>query len=165
MGKLMASLIITIIGGVIVAVIVAYWHIGGSPGNSSSQIPISQQTSIQVDSSSSSPVDAETSNSVPSRQCILLSPSELSCISSDPEVTLDDTSSGDTSGCLFNDQIDWGDGTPVQSVDVHGGAPATFFVASHTYGTTGTFDIHVDETVTYGSTCAATPEDFTFTHG
>jgi len=160
----MASLTVTIIGGVIVAMIVAYWHIGGSPGDSNSQTPVSHQTSIAPNSLSSSSGDSGESISAPSRPCYLLYPNELNCASSNPEVTLDDSFDVSTYGCTFNYQINWGDGSPIQSINFTGGSAGAFFVANHTYDSKGTFAIHLNDTVTYGQ-CSTIPADYTFTFG
>jgi hypothetical protein len=135
--KFFIPLIVTVVGGVIAAALVAQLHIGNSPPGGTG----------------------------PSNSCVLLWPSELGCTSSDPRVTLDDQFLHDcTAGSTINYQISWGDGSPIQSLNHTVGAAGPFFVADHTYGQKGTYSIQLNDTATSGS-CQTIPVDYSFTFG
>ena len=69
------------------------------------------------------------------------------CQSASPHLTLDLDGYGEASSCTFSTEIDWGDGSPVQTVMYLGnGAPvgnyeAVLFTTSHTYSAPGAYTI------------------------
>jgi hypothetical protein len=97
----------------------------------------------------------------PSSQCVFLYPNQLNCTSSDPEVTLEGDFTDDTTGCVFIDQVVWGDGSS-QTFDINGGPAGPVFVSHHTYLESGTFSITLNATVASGP-CTAFPGYYTFT--
>lgn len=75
-------------------------------------------------------------------QCVFLT--QDTCTSSDPSVTVETYSSGDTSDCTFGGTIDWGDGSAPQNVGFTGGPDGTIFnLGSHAYKTPATYTITV----------------------
>jgi len=157
-GKVMVSLIVSVVGGVIVALLVAYWHIGGSRPTAN----VSQGNAVTSGSSLASSA-TETPRPGPTGQCGFLYPTYTSCTSTNPHVELYDNNIGDTSGCIFEYKINWGDGSPVESLRYSGAAVSgTFPVADHAYGSKGTYSIHMDEAVTSGL-CYPTPGNYSFT--
>jgi hypothetical protein len=94
-------------------------------------------------------------------QCVFLYPDQLNCTSSDPEITLEGDFTDDTTGCTFVDQVDWGDGSPVQAFDIAGGPAGPVFVSHHTYQQEGTFAITLNATVIAGP-CTAFPGNYSF---
>lgn len=144
MDKPMMALVVGVVSAVIAGLILAFMHIGGSPGDSSG--------------------DKGTQNSVSSSPCVLVSGSVENCTSSDPEITLDGLNESSTYACRFSYEVNWGDGSPDQVVDYAGGPQGPYFVASHMYNGKGTFSIDVTGQVTYGL-CTTLPDNFTFTLG
>ena len=69
------------------------------------------------------------------------------CQSSNPQVTLDLDGYGAASSCTFSTDIDWGDGSPVQTVmylgndAAVGNYDAVLFTTSHTYSAPGVYTI------------------------
>ena len=62
----------------------------------------------------------------------------------------------DMSGCTFERDITWGDGTSSQ-VTVQGGPPGPKFAASHTYSAPGAYSIYFGGETTSGGCSLATP--------
>lgn len=86
-----------------------------------------------------------------------------SCASSDPQVTLQAVSTGDTSSCTFTATLDWGDKAP-KTVQGYSGGPdgstdATFV---HLYHAPGTYAISWSIALDGGS-CGVTSGTFQFT--
>jgi hypothetical protein len=87
------------------------------------------------------------------------------CQSTDPDLTIDWTSTGDTSGCTFTWSINWDDQSPVQQVTVSGQPESgQYHLADHTY--------HATQTQTYAvatspdavtGNCTSGAGSFTFT--
>lgn len=84
----------------------------------------------------------------------------LFCESTNPQVTLDLDGDG-ASECAFSTAIDWGDGSPVQTVmypgnNVAEGSSAILFTTSHTYSAPGVYTIATTTSVV-GVICDAPP--------
>ncbi len=96
--------------------------------------------------------------------CVLGSDSATTCRSSDPEVSLDFRNESDTSGCTFRVGIDWGDGSPEQTVNQPGGETGTTYLASHTYVQPGRYSIQAGGSVFSGKcTIASAAYQFVLT--
>jgi hypothetical protein len=104
-----------------------------------------------------------TTPSVPSAQCVLLEPDQTYCRSSDPTVILQAENNGDTSDCTFSTQIEWSDGSPVQTVQYQGADNVPETIASHTYEEPGGYGITATPTVVSGS-CTAIDGEYTFAY-
>jgi cell division septation protein DedD len=104
-----------------------------------------------------------TTPSVPSAQCVLLEPDQTYCRSSDPTVVLQAENNGDTSDCTFSDQIEWSDGSPLQTVQYQGADNLPETIATHTYENPGGYGITVTPTVVSGS-CTAIAGEYTFAY-
>lgn len=104
-----------------------------------------------------------TTPSVPSAQCVLLEPDQTYCRSSDPTVILQAENNGDTSDCTFSTQIEWSDGSPVQTVQYQGADNVPETIASHTYENPGGYGITATPTVVSGS-CTAIDGEYTFAY-
>ena len=104
-----------------------------------------------------------TTPSVPSAQCVLLEPDQTYCRSSDPTVILEAENNGDTSDCTFSTQIEWSDGSPVQTVQYKGADNVPETIASHTYENPGGYGITATPTVVSGS-CTAITGEYTFAY-
>jgi hypothetical protein len=109
------------------------------------------------------PSPPPTTPSVPSAQCVLLEPDQTYCRSSDPTVVLETENVGDTSGCTFSDQISWGDGSPLQTVQYQGADNVPEVVANHTYEQPGAYGITANPTVVDGA-CTAIVGNYTFAY-
>jgi hypothetical protein len=73
------------------------------------------------------------------------------CSSTDPDVTFSEVSSGDTTGCEFQSDIDWGDHTS-NVYNYAGASDGTRLVRfTHQYTTPGTYTIVNDSETTVGS--------------
>lgn len=70
------------------------------------------------------------------------------CESTDPDLTVDVSNTGDTSACTFTFSVNWGDGSPAQQATFNG-APQSgdYFLADHTY--------HAAQTQTYNVTATS----------
>jgi hypothetical protein len=85
--------------------------------------------------------------------CVFSDAGPPDCQSTDPLVTDEATTQG-ASGCTFSDNIDWGDGSPVQTVDFTGSGPLeTFPIAEYTYSTPGTYSITASAPVGISGPC------------
>ena len=104
-----------------------------------------------------------TPTTVPSGQCLLLLPDHVDCTSSDPEVTLEGENLGDTSGCTFSVQINWGDGSR-KTVQYQGADGVSSFIANHTYQQRGAFSITTALTVVAGG-CTSFDGSYKFAYG
>ncbi len=129
----------------------------------SSTPPTSPQQPSSPGSPGTGPSPSPTTPSVPSAQCVLLEPDQTYCRSSDPTVVLEAENIGDTSDCTFSDQISWGDGSPLQTVQIQGADNVPEVVASHTYQELGAYGITLTPTVVSGS-CTAIDGEYTFAY-
>lgn len=87
-----------------------------------------------------------------------------SCQGTDPHVTINDRSSGDTSGCTFRSHVDWGDGQHDDSPVFAGGPDQSIVQASkHAYVSPGTYTVTLSGEVVSGLWCSFTTQAFTFT--
>jgi lysophospholipase L1-like esterase len=84
------------------------------------------------------------------------------CSSSDPEVSFESVSEGNTSSCTWKSVVDWGDGT-TNTYTIPGGADgAVLFTYEHTYSASGTYTINQTGTTLQGS-CPSSPFTLEFT--
>lgn len=83
------------------------------------------------------------------------------CKSTDSQIVLNSLAEGDTSACIGNFELAWGDGEQ-QSVVHQGGTPGPHFLVSHTYQKPGTYIITETATPISGG-CAYSPGTFYFT--
>lgn len=85
--------------------------------------------------------------------CVFSNGGPADCQSTDPLVTDEATTEG-ASDCTLRDNIDWGDGSPVQTVDFTGSAALeTFPIAEYTYSTPGTYSITASAPVGISGPC------------
>lgn len=85
--------------------------------------------------------------------CVFSSYGSPDCQSTDPLVTDEATTQG-ASDCTFSDNIDWGDGSPVQTVEFTGSAALEVFpIAEYTYSTPGTYSITASAPVGTSGPC------------
>lgn len=86
--------------------------------------------------------------------CVFSSGGPPDCQSTDPLVTDEATTQG-AADCTLSDNIDWGDKSPVQTVQFTGSGPLeTFPIAEHTYSTPGTYSITASVPVAISGPCA-----------
>jgi GDSL-like Lipase/Acylhydrolase family len=84
------------------------------------------------------------------------------CSSSDPAVSWESVSEGDTSSCTWKSVVDWGNGTS-STYTISGGADgAVLFTYEHTYSASGTYTITQTGTTIQGS-CPSSPYTLEFT--
>jgi Protein kinase domain len=88
--------------------------------------------------------------------CTFVIHGAASCNSTNPQVSLFVNFPVNTSGCTYERDITWGDGTSSQ-VAVSGGPAGPKFAASHTYSAPGTYSIYFGGQVTSGGCSLATP--------
>ncbi len=85
--------------------------------------------------------------------CVFSSGGPPDCQSTDPLVTDEATTQG-AAGCTLTDNIDWGEGGPVQTVQFTASGPLeTFPIAEYTYGTPGTYSIAASAPVGISGPC------------
>ncbi len=85
------------------------------------------------------------------------------CTSTNPDVTFQVVSDGDSSDCEFQDVVDWGDGNTTTQ-DVAGGPDGSVLATfDHTYTDPGTYTINWTATVTFGDDCAGSTAQLQFT--
>ncbi len=87
------------------------------------------------------------------------------CASTDPDVSFSLYSDGDTTGCTFEGDVDWGDGTEdvVDFSGVPDGDVAVTF--THTYDDWGVYPIQWSSNLVSGSTCVSSSGTLQFTLG
>jgi hypothetical protein len=90
-------------------------------------------------------------------------PHVTACTSTKPAVSLEWTNFSDTSGCVFDYTIGWGDGTPDTTGTRTGGPPGTSLLARHTYKLSGVYDISMTGDVASGN-CSFFPASAQFTY-
>lgn len=115
-------------------------------------------------SSPSPSSSAPSGSSVPSRQCVFLAPVEVTCTSSDPNIVVEFNNEYNTIGCTFSAQVNWGDGSPLQTFNFPGALPGPLVLGDHKYSQEGTYTINGVATVTFGL-CAASSATGVFTLG
>ena len=93
--------------------------------------------------------------------CTFDSGSTAPCQSTNPQIVVDSVALSDTSACVGDFQITWGD-TTEESVFHQGGLPGPHFLASHTYTAPGTYTISVTATPVSGG-CTYSPGTYSFT--
>jgi hypothetical protein len=106
-------------------------------------------------------VSSRSDQSQSSAQCVI-GPDTTSCTSTDPTLAVEWTNFSDTTGCMFNYTISWGDGT-TQSGNVAGGPARSYVLASHTYKSPGTYTESLTGSVQSG-TCMFYPGTAQFTY-
>jgi len=95
--------------------------------------------------------------------CVFLDISGL-CKSTNPQVALDWSNGADTTECVLTWNVNWGDGSPAQTIAIPGQSQAgNYLLASHTFGSsvTKTFVIHISESSSGG--CSSTAGTAVFT--
>src|ERR1700676_2801054 len=97
----------------------------------------------------------ENANAGVATPCKFLVGSVDTCSSHDSQVTVDFLSAGNTTGCTFNMELQWGDGSVVQEAPLSGGPVGSYFLANHTYAAPGTYVIQ--ETGTATGVCSTFP--------
>jgi cell division septation protein DedD len=126
--------------------------------------PTPQQPSPSQGTTPTSPQPTSpppTTPPVSSAKCVFLEPSQTFCTSSDPTVVLEVNNIGNTSDCTFSDQIEWSDGSPLQTVQFQGADNVPETIATHTYENPGGYGISGNLTVVDGD-CATQPGEYTF---
>jgi hypothetical protein len=93
--------------------------------------------------------------------CSFVVDGTTTCSSTNPQVQVYASLGGDTSGCIFVRDIDWGDGTSSGNIEVKGGAAGLRFVDNHTYEAPGSYTIYFGGEVTQGG-CLIKPPTFRF---
>lgn len=113
-------------------------------------------------SSLAAPADTATAAASDSTPC--WNGGGTTCASTDPQVTLYATSSGDTSACTFTATIDWGDKT-AKTVQNYPGGPDGSTDASfvHDYHAPGTYTIAWSTAVASGNNCGGDSGTLQFT--
>ncbi len=131
--------------------------------------PASNGINSSTTTASSSPAASEAISSPPSTSvqpssngsCTFDSGSTAPCQSTNPQIVVDSVAFSDTSACVGDFQITWGD-TTEESVLHQGGPPGPHFLASHTYTAPGTYTISVTATPVSGG-CTYSPGTYSFT--
>lgn len=98
-------------------------------------------------------------------RCVFLTPSNIVCSSSNPEVTVEFNNEVSSVGCTLSAQVDWGDGSPEQTFNFEGGPVGPFVLGNHKYNHKGVYSITATSKVigqcsTYFSTF---PGSYSFT--
>ncbi len=97
-----------------------------------------------------------------STPCVLEAFVVNDCSSTDPVVTLNANFEGNATGCTFQWDIDWGDGTPVQLVTVPGGPAGPALMGMHTYAARGSYTITATDAGVTGG-CSEFGDTYQFT--
>jgi hypothetical protein len=92
---------------------------------------------------------APSDSSPASTPCVFIG--DVSCRSTDPQVTLDATIGSGGAECTFGISVDWGDGSPVQDYSVPGAPAGNIPFASHTYNSPGVYTITQDVSLLSGN--------------
>lgn len=82
--------------------------------------------------------------------CIFSAPAVYRCESTNPNVTLQGYSLGDSSACTYSARLDWGDSV-IQNLTLSGSAHDPVLNATHRYAEPGTYTIQADIQQTSGS--------------
>jgi hypothetical protein len=93
--------------------------------------------------------------------CKFLTGSVNTCSSRNPRIIVDATNEADSTNCTFNIELQWGDGSEVQSVSISGGPVGAYLLASHTYKSPGTYVIQ--GTGTGSGECSVVSATYYFT--
>lgn len=130
-------------------------------------VMIAAMSTTSTAKASSSPTGGRAASTVgshspatPAGQCTFV-PS-LTCQSTDPVVALDIYYYGDSADCIFDWDVNWGDGTSTPNLEVDGPSDGYRLLAQHTYLTPETYTIAVTGLVPVGN-CAANAFTATFT--
>lgn len=93
------------------------------------------QAAVSGSESAGRAATSGTAKAPPTTPCVVSSDAPT-CESTDPDLTIDVSNSGDTTSCTFTYSIDWGDGSPAQTA-TNDGEPASgdYYLADHTYQT------------------------------
>jgi hypothetical protein len=94
--------------------------------------------------------------------CVLRYDTNLDCASTDPHVVYQAVWLSNTTGCRFRLDVDWGDQSPTQTVELDGGPAGAVFAADHIYAADGTYQVKVTTQVLAGP-CNALPIQMRFT--
>jgi eukaryotic-like serine/threonine-protein kinase len=89
--------------------------------------------------------------------CSFVVDGATNCGSTNPKVLLYVNFGNDTTGCTWERNISWGDGTSSNDVIVTGGPPGPKFAASHTFAAPGTYTIYFGGENTSGGCTIVTP--------
>jgi hypothetical protein len=74
-------------------------------------------------------------------RCVFLTPNNVACTSSNPEVTIEFNNEVSSVGCMLRTQVNWGDRSPKQTFNFEGGPVGPFVLGNHKYGHTGVYSI------------------------
>ena len=85
----------------------------------------------------------------------------MTCSSRNPQVVIDFLNISNDTGCIFNDELNWNDGSALQGIAIPGGPAGPHFLASHAYKNPGTYSIRVTGTPSAGCEVFPTTSDFT----
>lgn len=97
------------------------------------------------------------------QRCAFVAGVVTDCASTDPRIDIHIHNTGDTSGCTFGIDVNWGDRSPLQHLTVKGqSSTGEFYLAAHTYNARGTYRISATGTVLSGW-CTIGPGHYTFT--
>ena len=159
------TILVAIVGGffaVIAAAVGAFISIHGTSATVSSSSP---STEAPVISGSAAPTSSSVSP-VFVTKCVF-SDRNPRCTSSNSGVVIDSDGgpydSTYSPGCTIVVEINWGDGSVVQSVTMAGNPTGIRYTAGHVFSNTGTYTITVTGIVTSGN-CTITPNNYTFTY-
>ncbi len=93
-------------------------------------------------------------------QCFYVVPD---CQSTNPAVAFSVISNGDSSGCTFEDNIDWGDGTTTTQAVAGGPDGSVLATFTHTYTLPNVYTINWSSSVTSGDNCDGSQTQLQFT--
>jgi hypothetical protein len=77
----------------------------------------------------------------PTGRCVFLTPSNVVCTSSNPVITIEFNNEVSSVGCTLRAQVNWGDGSPMQTFNFEGGPKGPFVLGDHKYGHKGVYSI------------------------
>ena len=86
-----------------------------------------------------------------------------SCTSSNNLVRIYAVWHSDTTGCNYHIEIDWGDGGPIQTVELAGGPIGEQLMASHAYSSPGYYSLSTLPRASTGCSGVRAAYDFTLT--
>lgn len=82
--------------------------------------------------SHSGPSSGSSTSSSPTSRCVFLTPSNVVCTSSNPEITIEFNNEANSVGCHLSAQVNWGDGA-VQTFNFDGGPAGPIVLGDHKY--------------------------------
>jgi hypothetical protein len=164
-GKKDRTILIAVIAGCFTVLAAVAGAFISSHGNGSVPPPSPTQSSVSLTSSPS----PTTSNGSPiSAAGCVFSDRNTQCASSNPEVVVDADATTDAIGCSYSISVSWGDGSPVETVNVTVSSAGLRFVADHRYEKSGHYSIGATGGAITGS-CgvipSVIPSYYTFTYG